>query len=231
MKAKKAVKKEVKAVKVKAPAKKAAVTKKAAKAPLTSKPSKQLTAMPSPEIFRQELKIPKDRVGVLVGTKGAVKRHIEKTANVKLDISHEGDVVISGRDTVMLYDVKIVIQAIGRGFSPAIAFQLFNESAAFELLDITDYAGKSKKKMDRLRGRVIGENGRARRSVEDLTETAISVYGKTVGIIGDMEMAALAREAVDMLLSGAPHGAVYRMLENKRREIHRHRLEAMGRIR
>jgi rRNA processing protein Krr1/Pno1 len=42
-----------------------------------------------------------------------------------------------------------------------------------------------------------------------------------------MEMVALAREAIDMILSGAPHGATYRMLENKRREIHKRRLEAM----
>ncbi|MDI6738146.1 MAG: KH domain-containing protein [Nanoarchaeota archaeon] len=228
---KKAVKKEVKAKVTKVKAAKKAPEKKAAQTSVNTLPSKQLPEMPAPEVFTQEMKIPKDRVGVLVGTKGAVKKHIERTANVKLDISHDGDVVIRGKDTIALYDVKIVIQAIGRGFSPNIAFQLFSETNSFELLDITDYAGKSKKKMDRLRGRVIGENGRARRSIEDLTETAISVYGKTVGIIGDMEMAALARDAVDMLLSGAPHGAVYRMLENKRREIHRHRLEAMARIR
>lgn len=187
-------------------------------------------AMPHPEIFTQEMKIPRDRVGVLVGTKGATKKHIEKTANVSLDISADGDVVIKGRDTIALYDAKIVVQAIGRGFSPNVAFQLFNENNSFELIDITNYSGKSKKKLDRLRGRVIGENGRARRAVEELTETAISVYGKTVGIIGDLEMTALARDAVDMLLSGAPHSAVYRMLENKRREINRRRLEAMAKI-
>lgn len=223
MKAKKETMKKVKALK--------APSKKAAKAPVISKPSKELPAMPHPEIFTQELKIPRDRVGVLVGKKGEVKKYIEKKATVRLDISSDGDVVIKGKDTIMLFDVKIIVQAIGRGFSPEVAMQLFNEENAFELLDVTQYAGKSKKKIERLRGRVIGEGGRARRSVEDLTETAISVYGKTVGIIGDMEMVALARAAVDMLLSGAPHGAVYKMLENKRREIHRHRLEAMGKRR
>lgn len=187
-----------------------------------------IPAITEPAVFTQELKIPKDRVGVLVGKKGEIKRWIEKKADVKLIISKEGDVIISGKDNIMLYDVKIVVQAIGRGFSPEKAVQLFNEANTMEIMDITEYAGKSKKKLDRLRGRVIGENGRARRSVEELTETDISVYGKTVAIIGEIEMAAIARSAVDMLLSGAPHGAVYRMLENKRREFHRRRVEVMA---
>lgn len=190
-----------------------------------------IPAVTEPAVFTQELKIPKDRVGVLVGKKGEIKRWIEKKADVKLIISKEGDVIISGKDNIALYDVKIVVQAIGRGFSPEKAVQLFREETSLEVIDITDYAGKSRKKLDRLRGRVIGENGRARRSVEELTETDISVYGKTVAIIGEIEMAAIARSAVDMLLSGAPHGAVYRMLENKRREFHRRRIEAMAKIR
>lgn len=208
-------------------AKKAAQKKAPAKAPVKA----IIPAVSEKAVFTQEMKIPKDRVGVLVGKKGETKRWIQKKAGVKLDISPEGDVIISGADNIMLYDVKIVVQAIGRGFSPERASRLFHEGTSLEMIDITEYAGKSRKKLDRLRGRVIGENGRARRSVEELTETDISVYGKTVAIIGEIEMAALARNAVDMLLSGAPHGAVYRMLENKRRELHRHRLEAMARIR
>ncbi|MBU2638057.1 MAG: KH domain-containing protein [Nanoarchaeota archaeon] len=221
----KAKKEASKVAKKKAPVKKAALkAKPAVKAVVKA----ILPAVSEPVIFTQELKIPKDRVGVLVGKKGEVKRWIERKADVKLIISKEGDVIISGKDNVMIFDVKIVVQAIGRGFAPEKATRLFHEETALELIDITGYAGKSRKKLDRLRGRVIGENGRARRSVEDLTETDISVYGKTVAIIGEIEMAAIARSAVDMLLSGAPHGAVYRMLENKRREFHRRRVEALA---
>ncbi len=193
--------------------------------------AKAVPSIAEPSVFAQEMKIPKDRVGVLVGKKGETKRWLEKKAGARLTISPEGDVIISGKDNVMLYDVRIFVQAIGRGFSPERASRLFHEGTSLEMIDITDYAGKSKKKLDRLRGRVIGENGRARRSVEELTETNISVYGKTVAIIGEIEMAALARQAIDMLLSGAPHGVTYRMVENKRREMHRRRIEAMARIR
>ncbi|MEK6863925.1 MAG: KH domain-containing protein [Nanoarchaeota archaeon] len=226
-------KKTIKAVKPKAEKAPKATSPKAVKAKTTldkmqeaNKNEPRLEAK-HPEMFTQELKIPRDRVGVLIGKKGEIKRMIQKRANVRLDISSDGDVVIRGTDTIMLYDVRTIVQAIGRGFAPEKAMRLFNESNSFEIIDVTLYTGKSKKKMERMRGRVIGENGRARASIEDLTETNISIYGKTVGIIGDMEMVALAREAIDMILSGAPHGATYRMVENKRREIHKRRLEAM----
>jgi len=173
-------------------------------------------------MYSQELKIPKERIGVLIGKKGEIKRELEKRGNVKIDVDSEhGDVVITGKDAIMIYDIKIIVQAIGRGFSPEIAMQLFNEDYIFELIDIKEYAGKSKKKMERLRGRVIGENGKARRMIESMTETDISIYGKTIGIIGNVERVAIARHALEMLLSGAPHGYVYKRLEAKRRELHR----------
>jgi len=207
--------------------KKAVKAKKADVKAIVTKAQKAVKEVAVPEVFVQELKIPRDRVGVLVGKKGEVKKYIEHKAGVRLEISSDGDVIIKGHDNVMIYDVKTIVQAIGRGFSPDVAMQLFNEQNVFELLDVTDYAGKSKKRLDRLRGRVIGESGRSRMAIEDLTETNISVYGKTIGIIGEMEMVALARQAIDMLLSGAPHGVTYRMVENKRREMHRRRIESM----
>ena len=54
--------------------------------------------------------------------------------------------------------------------------------------------------------------------IESLTETYISVYGKTIALIGGVEAVAMSRQAVEMLLEGAPHGNVYKWLEDKRRE-------------
>ena len=36
-------------------------------------------------------------------------------------------------------------------------------------------------------GRVIGKDGSTRKTIEDLTNTDICVYGKTVSIIGDFD--------------------------------------------
>lgn len=170
--------------------------------------------------YSYELKIPGDRVAVLIGRKGEVKRDIEGATNSKIKVdSKEGDVSVSGDDPVGLLSAREVIKAIGRGFNPEIALQLLKQDYCFESLNITDYSGKSKKKMLRLKGRVIGEEGKTRRIVEELTMTNISIYGKTVGIIGRPTNVNLARKAVESLLSGAKHAAVYRALEKKRKEL------------
>jgi len=175
---------------------------------------------------RQELKIPKDRVGVLIGVKGEIKKMIAEKANVQLEVDSEtGDVVISGEDSLDVYTTKNVIKAIARGFAPEVALLLLKEEYMFDLIDMTDYVGKSKKSLERIKGRVIGSEGKARKMVESITETYISVYGKTVGIIGEVENVTVARRAVDLLLSGSPHGNVYRWLENKKREMQKQMFE------
>ena len=168
-------------------------------------------------MFDKELKIPEERVGVLIGEKGRDKRRIEKRLKVKLKVSKEGDVVISGEGLELLIAEKVV-KAIGRGFNPDIALLLQNENFDLELIDITDFAGRSKKKMIRLRGRLIGSKGKSRKNIEEMTETFISVFGKTVAIVGNFEKLALARKAIEMILTGAQHSTVYRYLERMKRE-------------
>lgn len=168
-------------------------------------------------MFDKELKIPEDRVGVLIGEKGRDKRRIEKRLDVKLTVSKEGDVLIKGEGLGLMIAEKVV-KAISRGFNPDVALLLQNDEYDLELIDITDFAGKSKKKMIRLRGRLIGTHGKSRKNIEEMTETFISVFGKTVAIVGSFDKLPLARKAVEMLLTGAQHSTVYMYLERMKRE-------------
>ena len=166
-----------------------------------------------------ELKIPLDRVAVLIGSKGETKKEIEEATKTKISVdSKEGDIFINGKDAVLLFSAREVVKAIARGFNPDIALQLLKQDASFELIEIDDFA-KNKNHYERLRGRVIGKDGSARRTIEELTETYICVYGKTIGIIGDLEKVAVARKAVESVLTGSPHSGVYKWLEKKRREL------------
>ena len=169
--------------------------------------------------FSYEVKIPKERVAVLIGIKGETKKQIEQATKVKMDIdSEEGDVVITGDDGLALFSAREVIKAIGRGFNPEICLKLLNPDYSFEILDIGEYT-KSKKSLIRLKGRVIGQDGKTRRIIEEITEAHLSVYGKTISIIGTSERVAVARQAVENLLRGSPHKAVYQWLERQRRKI------------
>ncbi len=165
------------------------------------------------------IKIPKERIAVLIGKDGEMKKRIEDETSTKIQVdSEEGDVHVSGSDALKLYLSKSIIKGIARGFNPEIALQLLNQDYAMEIIDMRDFAGKSQNSLIRLRGRVIGEKGKSRNTIENLTGVSISVYGKTVSILGRIEDVFDARRAVEMLLDGSMHRTVFRYLERKRKE-------------
>lgn len=169
--------------------------------------------------YHHALKIPKERIAVLIGKKGSTKKEIEQSMNAQIDIdSKEGDVVVSGEDALSLFTAREVIHAIGRGFNPEVALLVLKPDYAFELIGINDFA-RTKNDSIRLKGRVIGSDGKSREHIEELTDTNISVYGKTIGIIGRQQNVGIAKRAVEMLLKGSPHANVYRWLERMRRKI------------
>jgi len=171
------------------------------------------------------VKIPKERVAVLIGKNGKVREEIEKHG-VKLEIdSATGDVKIMAEDGLMEMEAENVVRAIGRGFSPEKAMLLFNDEYYFEIMDIRDWAGKRINHVKRLAGRVIGKEGKARRYIEEITGAYISVYGHTVSIIGKIREMEMARRAIEMLLEGASHQTVYRYIEKERK---RRKLEEFG---
>ena len=163
--------------------------------------------------FSYEVKIPKERVAVLVGVKGIVKKKIAKALNINIDVdSKEGDVILNGDDSLNLLTAQNIVKAIGRGFNPDIAFELLNDENYLEIVDIEQYSGNSKSNLIRVRARVIGTGGKARKTIEELTDTSTVVYGKTISIIGDFEGVALARKAFESLLIGNRHSTVYAWL-------------------
>jgi len=177
------------------------------------------------------IKIPKERVGALIGPQGTIKKSIEEKLSVELQIDSEtGDVtVVMGEnvtDPSMLFRAKDVITAVGRGFSPEHAFRLIrDEEAVLDILDLRTVFGKSEADIIRVKGRIIGMNGKTRMIIEELTDTNIAVYGHTVGIIGTLEQAQVAREAIEMLIRGSMHATVYRFLQRKRRQLKKKMLE------
>jgi len=170
--------------------------------------------------YSYELKIPKERIGVLIGAKGETKKQIEKLGHIHIDIdSKQGDVVISSEDSLALYTSRDVVRAIGRGFNPERAMLLLKSDYVFESVDLQDYVGKEKKALDRIRSRVIGTDGKTRRFIEEATECDVVIFGKTVSIIGQVEHAHIAKQAVETLLSGSTHASIYKFLDKKRKEI------------
>lgn len=175
------------------------------------------------------IKIPIDRVGVLIGPKGKTKSTLERIFGVTLDIeSGSGSVEIktslADNDISNLFAVQNVVKAIGRGFNPKRAEKLAEEDYDLIIIDLEDYA-KSKNAIARIKGRIIGKDGSSRKLLEELTETFISVYGDTVSIIGKIDNLETAREAILMLIKGAFHKTVWNFLYAERRKHKQERIK------
>ncbi len=177
------------------------------------------------------IKVPRERIGALVGPNGRVKAGIEKNLSVRLRIdSQTGGIQIilmpTAQDPTVLFRAKEVVTAIGRGFSPEHAFRLLkDDETMLEVIDLRETVGRSQSDMKRLKGRVIGKEGKTRRIIEELTEANICVYGHTISIIGEIDQVEIAKEAVRMLIRGSLHGTVYRFLHRKRRDLKKKKME------
>jgi ribosomal RNA assembly protein len=169
----------------------------------------------------QEVKISGNRIGALIGKGGETKKLLEAKTHTTITIdSKEGIVKVEGSDenTVSLLRAVETINAVNRGFSPERAFELLDDEDL--LLDMIDLSGLAEgpRQLDRLRGRIIGKDGRAREQIEDMTDVEISVFGKTIGLIGYPEQLKVARTAIDMLIEGVPHENVFAFLDKKKKE-------------
>ncbi len=169
--------------------------------------------------YSYELKIPKERIAVLIGKCGEVKNDLEEITGTRIDVdSEEGDVVIKGEDPLKLLSAREIVTAIARGFNPDVAKLLLKQDYCIEIVSLSNLSG-TKNDMIRLKGRVIGSEGKSRKQIEQMTDTDICVFGKTIGIVGEANNVSIARRAIESLLKGSQHAKVYKMLEKSKREF------------
>ncbi len=177
------------------------------------------------------IRIPQDRIAVLVGKSGETKAEIEKLSLLSLTIdSSSGDVTIDdskATDPEMSLKTRDVIRAIGRGFSPQRAFRLFETGTYLEVIDLKDFTGKNSKRTKTVKARLIGTGGKTRRLIEELSESYVSIYGNTASLIGDYVQNQISRESVMMILRGNQHSTVYKYLERSRKDIRLAKLDSV----
>jgi ribosomal RNA assembly protein len=102
---------------------------------------------------------------------------------------------------------------------------LRNEDDIFDFIDLRVVFGRSESDIKRVKGRVIGANGKTRKLIEELTDANMVVYGHTIGFIGTFEQVDVARNAVQMLIDGSQHHTVYKYLQRKRSDFKKQRLQ------
>jgi len=74
------------------------------------------------------------------------------------------------------------------------------------------------KNVARVKGRIVGESGRALQTLSQLSDCYFEIKGNQVGIIGDPENIENAQNAIIMLIKGSKHANVYSFLERSHPE-------------
>jgi ribosomal RNA assembly protein len=149
--------------------------------------------------------VPQERVKVIKD--GKTRGNISKTLNVKITFQ-DNSVTIEG-EGLELFQAKSIVKAIGRGFSPENAFKLLKEENILETIELNQF---NDSRIRIIKSRLIGTNGKAWKMIEKCSGCSLSVYGKTVSLIGNYEQLNIAREAVQMIIRGSKHSKVYGFL-------------------
>jgi len=176
--------------------------------------------------MRQSLpRVPKDRIAVIIGSKGATSKAIREAAGcLKFIIdSDSGDIEVEWGevgtyDPVKAMKLPDVVKAIGRGMAPEAAVRLLEDDHFFEMVDLREFVGKRSNQQRRIRARIIGRQGKIRKLIEQLTDTQISIYNSTVVLVGEESGLFAARQAIEMLAGGSEHGTVIGFLERDRKQ-------------
>ncbi len=139
---------------------------------------------------------------------------LEKKLNIKILIDNFGEVKIDGNDPFLEYLCSEMLDALSLGFEINDVLILNDEDYIFRKIYLKNIVRSSR--IGAIRGRIIGTGGKAKRIIEELSETRVIVSENIVGIIGLAENVEIANNAINMLISGAPHSTAYRYLEKTR---------------
>jgi len=175
---------------------------------------------------RMYVRVPPERLGAVIGEAGRVKKELmERTGTVITVDTENGMVIVEAEsESVSPYNVMKaaeVVKAIAYGFPAEKAMKLLDEDKVLVVVDLKTLVGDAPNHLKRVKGRIIGEGGRARRTIEQMTGTDIVVGDYHVAIIGEYERAMAAKQAIEMLVEGRMHSTVYRHLDRVMREVRR----------
>jgi ribosomal RNA assembly protein len=142
------------------------------------------------------------------------KGNLQRELNVTLDINGK-EISISGSPEEE-YIAEKVIEALDFGFPFASALDIKKDDFIFETMNIKEYSNQ--KNFERVRGRIIGKDGKTLRTISNLSDCHIELLGNKLGIIGYSENIRKVEEACKILIKGSKQANVYAYLEKHRPE-------------
>ena len=106
-----------------------------------------------------------------------------------------------------------IIGAVDFGFHVDDALLLTSDDFVLEFIHVKEHTRR--KNLKEVRARLIGTEGKARKTIENLTGSEIVISGNTVGVIVDSAHLDAVVQGIESLIQGAKHGNVFAYLEKQ----------------
>ncbi len=164
---------------------------------------------------------------VLVENMKKIKKAVPTIENkIKVKIGFGNGSVAIRASELNEYLVEQVIHAVDFGFYVDDALLLLNDDFVLEFIEVKEHTRR--KNLKEVRGRIIGREGKARKTIEKLTGAEIVIHNNTVGIIVDSEHLEAAVQGIESLIHGAKHGNVFAYLEKQNASIRKPNRDDLG---
>ncbi|HLC54593.1 MAG TPA: hypothetical protein VJK07_03110 [Candidatus Nanoarchaeia archaeon] len=146
-----------------------------------------------------------DRLGELKRTKDELEKRL------KVSISIQGKRVTINGGAFEEFEALTILEAMNFGFSAKIALMLKDEDIVFRKLPIKNFTRR--KDLETVKARVIGTQGRTKRTIENLADCQVIVKGNEVGLICPAEEIDYVLTGMTNLIRGSKQANIYKFLE------------------
>jgi ribosomal RNA assembly protein len=163
-----------------------------------------------------KLSYDKKEIANIIGKKGKKIKEFLKATKARLKIV-DGNVEIENLGNLKEYEAVEMFDAMALGFSAKAALLLKNPDYSFEKINMKARLRPTRRKV--IKGRMIGRKGKTVRIIKQLTDCDVKIFDNMVGIIGKYESVKIAKLAIEKLLHGKHHEAVYRWLRRESEKI------------
>ena len=163
---------------------------------------------------------------ILIQNPGRIKKAIKQLKKLKVKKKFIKNKFIIDGDEIEEYSAEQIIMAIDFGFDPEDAILLLNPEYVLEFINVKSHTRRNN--LQDVRARVIGVNGKAKRTIENLAGAAMSIQGNKVGVIVRSDHLSTTLNAIRSLIQGAKHSNVFTYLEKQNANLRRFDEEDFG---
>ncbi|MEM2933039.1 MAG: KH domain-containing protein [Candidatus Pacearchaeota archaeon] len=141
---------------------------------------------------------------------------IEKRLGIKLVVKENKLVINKTKCKLNDFELMNMLDAWALCFKKE-AFLLEDPDWLFEKINLRSMIRPARLKT--VRARIIGKKGKTKRVLQELTNCYFIISKNHIGIIGKQENMHVAKRAIERLIRGKRHEAVYSALQREAREI------------